>query len=124
MTGDVFPVPWLLHLCLTALIVVTSTTSFANSTDVLLQMGGITQPDSLNCLHFSKGLLPRSTNPFQRTPKTPMHTLQKVCVSASRPMLIVNFTTRTFILKPCVLQRILLSFYGVVRNFYAQRSST
>ena len=97
-------------------------TSFAISTDVLLQVSGVTQPDSLNCLHVSKGLLPLFMNLLQRIPKTPMHTLKTVCVSTSRPLQIVNVTIRNSILKPCDLQRILLSFYGIFRNLYAQRS--
>ena len=119
MTGDVLPVPWPPQLFLIALMVVTSTTGFAISTVVLLQMVGIMQPDSLNCLHFSRGLLPRFTTPLQMKPKTRMLTLRQVCVIVSSPLFIGSVTTRNFIPKNCALQRIPLSLDRMVQ--FAQR---
>ena len=46
-------------------MVVTFNTGFAISTVVLLQMVGLTQPESLNYLHFARGLLPLFYESFE-----------------------------------------------------------
>ena len=118
MRGDLLPVALPPQLCLTALIVVTSTTGFSILTIVLLQTFGLMKPDS-KFPAFLQGPAVTFTNPLKiNTKEIHGHLMENLC-NCVMPSLIMRISIPFSRIAPF---RESFSSYGTVKNCYAQQS--